>query len=694
MIFAFLPPRGIPMTSIPLQLRRAVSVCIGIPLLTLFAARHAEAASPKWDPVTPAELADNTPHVEAEAPAEVLNYRLDINEDTNGMREFLYRLRIKIYDPSRATDITRLARFWVGSGNANPFYEVFARLTLPDGSVRNFDEHDLRERKMESEGRANGLMGFLESGSNWGVEQKFLVVTGVETNWHMTSVQMSDIPIRRFEYTSRYTPGDEHFLRRFFLLNRYGGQMTNDEKNGIMAFSAENLPSIRREPLAPPDTYFSLTIIQAKEALYREMHPNHLSVRKPDPVPLSLGPWAYFSTREDFYDSDNGFVTKRVREKAAELVAGAADGRDKVRRIYSYVQSLYQRFRKRADLENWYTRYIDSVDELIDLDRIDSTIIREKDFHFLFIALVRAAGFECHTTQHPRRTVFPFSIEMVSEDFVDYVTIAVNIDGNWSLYDPTREVPLSAATLPWEIEGQPALMAMAQKQVFLNVPPSAAENSTAEVKADLKLDLEGNLAGECVRTFTGHFAQVARERLRENGREEWWQLARWLLDLENPSCEVRLLNVDGLENAEEPLRIHASVAWPAYASIMNTRIVFPIAVWQDGQAPFLNEQKRTTPVFDHFPKVETESITIHLPADFRPSFVPDPIKARSGDFSYSLSVTHDSANGLLKVERSATDRAIEIPVANYPKARDWFRRVGVADQFGLFLVHPAATQQK
>jgi hypothetical protein len=127
---------------------------------------------------------------------------------------------------------------------------------------------------------------------------------------------------------------------------------------------------------------------------------------------------------------------------------------------------------------------------------------------------------------------------------------------------------------------------------------------------------------------------------------------------------------------------------------MNTRIVFPVAVWRDGQAPFLNEQKRTTPVFIHFPKVETESITIHLPADFKPSFIPDPIKARSGDFSYSLSVTHDSANGLLKVERSATNRAIEIPVANYAKARDWFRRVGVADQIGVFLVHPAATQQK
>jgi hypothetical protein len=414
----------------------------------------------------------------------------------------------------------------------------------------------------------------------------------------------------------------------------------------------------------------------------------------PDSVPLSLGPWAFFSTGQDFEDADMGFVSKQVKQKTAELVAGAIDAREKVRRIYTYVQGLYQRFRKRADLENWYTRYVESVDELISLHQIDSTIIREIDFHYLFVALVRAAGFECHTVFHPMRTAFPFRPEMVSEVFLDYQTIAVNVGGNWVLYDPTTEVPLSAGTLPWAIEGKPALMAMPQKQLFLNVPPAAAESSTAGTTVELDLDLEGNLQGECVRTLTGHFAHVVRTQLHETGQEEWWQLARSLLDLENSSAEVRLHEIEGLENPDEPVRIHASVRWPAYAPMLNDQMVFPLAVWREGQPPLLNELKRTTPVFFDFPRTETESITIHLPGNYRPRFLPKAITAQSGDFAYALSATQDPEHGLLKVERSSINRSIEIPVEGYARARDWFRRVSVADQVGIPLVRPAGPSSK
>ncbi len=377
-----------------------------------------------------------------------------------------------------------------------------------------------------------------------------------------------------------------------------------------------------------------------------------------------------------------------MKKKTAELVAGAIDAREKVRRIYAYVQGLYQRFRKRADLENWYTRYIDSVDELISLDQIDSTIIQEADFHYLFVAMVRAAGLECHTVFHPMRTEFPFQPEMVSEDFVDCWTIAVKVDGNWVLYQPITEVPLSAGTLSWAIEGQPALMAMPQQQVFLKVPPATAESSTAETRAKFELDMEGNLQGECVRTLTGHFAQMVRIWLRETGQEEWWRLARSLLDLENPSAELRLHEIEGLDNPDEPVRIHASIRWPAYAPMVNDQMVFPLAVWREGQPPLLNELKRTTPVFFEFPRVETESITIHLPGGYRPRFLPKAITAQSGDFAYALSTTQDSEHGLLTVERSSTNRSIEIPVKGYARARDWFRRVSVADQIGVTLARP------
>lgn len=670
-------------------------VLIGISLpLTIWA------ETPPWKPVTSAELAEDKPQSEPSAPAEILSYRLEIDDTRQYVRDISRTLRIKVYDPGRAVDITRVARFW--SGPANGYYELRARLTLPDGSSRDFGEQDLRERNVAEAGHASGFWGALTKDSHQVVAERFLAVTGVvkgavldvwesepniqKTDWIMNSIQRPDAPIKHFEYETRYLLGPR-MQHHSFVLNPCGGTASHDERAGIFRFSAENLPSIRRESYSAPDTYFSLTIIETSESIDRALYPRSDKVPIPAPVPLALGPWATLSTAADYQDADKGYASKRVKEKAVELVAGATDPREKARLIFNYVQDLYQRYRTRADLENWYTRYIKSVDELIDLDKIDSTVLRQDDFKFLFVALARSAGLECHSVYHPLRTAFPFRIDMVSERFLSRWTLAVKLGDSWVLCDPCNEVPLGFGALPWDIEGEPALVALPRQQAFLTVPPLPAEGSVTDTKADLELDAEGNLRGECIRTLTGHAAHAARLRLNDTGREEWGRLARSLFGLENSSGEVRLTGVDGFNAPDEPLRLHAAVEWPAYAPVLGDRLNFVLSVWTEGRAPLLSESERKTPVFFDFPNVERETITVRLPKGFLPGSLPKPIAATSGDFSYSLAVTQDRGRGILEVERAATNRAIAIPVADYAPARDWFRRLSVADQIGVMLVH-------
>jgi transglutaminase-like putative cysteine protease len=671
---------------------------LGLMLLVLAIARPAHAEGPRWEPVTAAELAEDKPQLEPQAAAEILSYRLEIDDTRTMGREMTSWIRYKIYDPARAIDITRVSRFW--SGLANRDYEIMARLTLPDGTSRVFDEHDMRGRDVAEEGRANGAFGFMSRSDANRMEEKFLAVTGVikgavldvwqsepntyKTDWLVNSIQRTDAPIRQFEYVSRYIP-DIKVQHRGFVLNPSGGKMAHDEKAGVLRFTAQNLPSIRREPFSPPDTYFSLTIIEAYEPLDKGLNTRSFKVALPASVPLSLGPWAYFSTAQDYQDADKGYAGRHVRDKAASLVAGTDDPREKARRIFNFVQALYQRFRYRADLENWYTRYIGSMDELVDLDKIDSTILEPADFHYLFIALARSAGLECHSVYHPPRTAFPFKMSLVSEHFLSGWSIAVKTGEGWMLCDPTTDVPLAFGELPWEMEGQPALMALPRQQAFLNIPPLAAEGSVVDTRVEATLDPNGNLEGTCVRTLTGHAAHVVRERLYATGQEEWSAMAKALFDLESSSCEVSLQGVDGVSAPEEPLRLRASVRWPAYAAAVGDRMTFALSVWNEGRPPVLGESRRTTPVFFHFPSVEKQTVTVHLPPGYHADSVPKPIGARSADFAYSLAVTQDPGGGTLEVERSSTIGTIEIPVAEYAQARDWFRRISLADQIGVIL---------
>jgi hypothetical protein len=679
-------------------------LCLGCAALLIGTRPGILASDPKWEPVSRAELAEEKPILEPEAPAEILSYRLEINDKVAGKRDFTRAIRFKIFDPSRATGITRISRFW--NGPSNPYYEISARLTLPDGSTREFGLNDLRERSLAEEGRANGLLGLITAKSNRGVAEKFLAITGVvkgavldiwesepkvqQTNWLINAIQRPETPIRRFRYVSRYSLDDE-VEHRVFVLHPSGGKIAEDKKEGMLTFTAENLPSIRREPFSAPDSYFSLTIIESYESLSIKLDPRTQRVPTPKPVPLALGPWAFFSTTVDFYDAANGFPTTLVKEKAGELAAGAADDREKARRIYVYVQSLYKRFRERADLESSYTGYARSMDDVINFERVDSTIFQPSDFYFLYVSLARSAGLECHSVYHPLRTNFPFKIGMVSQRFLESRTVAVKTGGTWILCDPCSDTPLAFGTLHWEVENQPAMMAAPNQQLFLNVPSPRAERSRTEANADLELDKDGNLQGECVLSFTGHVAHQIRERLENSGREDWGQLTRTLFDLETSYCEARLISVEGLDSPEEPVRVRAFVRWPAYAEIAGQRILLPVSVFARSRPPLLNASARTTPVFFRFPSSAKDSITIRLPQGYAPEALPEPSETDIGDFSYSLSTTSDAATGQLVVRREAISRAVEIPVAGYARAWDWFRRVTAADQAAVVLVRKAAT---
>jgi hypothetical protein len=283
---------------------------------------------------------------------------------------------------------------------------------------------------------------------------------------------------------------------------------------------------------------------------------------------------------------------------------------------------------------------------------------------------------------------------MASSGFLNFRTLAVQVDNSWVIIEPCSDVPLPFGMVPWLIENQPALLAQPQKQLFLNVSSPPAEKSTIETSGELYLDAEGNLQGICTRTFTGDFAQVARETLHATGEEQWPKLARSIFELEQSTAAIRLEAIEGLAAPEEPVRVRAFIRWPAYAAVLGDRMVLGPAVFRDGLPPLLNESDRKTPVFWEFPRSDVDSVRIHLPAGYQPGALPKPISAKSGDFRYSLSLSYAADSGLLVAQRESVNQAVEIPVSGYAKARDWFRRVTVADQIGIVLSRPAPIQSK
>lgn len=666
------------------------------------------ASPPAWAPVPAAALAEEKPLLEPEAAAEILDYRIEVSDriqpDTKsrGIRDITTHLRVKIYDPTRATDWTRIARFW--GRQANLGYEIAARLTLPDGTVKNFGQADVRSRSVAHEGKGNGFLGSLLATNDWNAEEKFLPIAGVVKGaildvWEFDpslrrddlttiTIQRYGTPIRRFAYHGESKLHSD-LLHHIYVANPHGGKLVHDEKGSRVDFTVENLPSLVWEAFPVPTSYVSLTIIEAYQTLDNYLYSRSQKVSRPGPVPLSAGMWALFSTAEDFHDADMGYVTKGARDKSAELTAGATTEREKARRLFSFVQSRFLRFKNRADIDNLHFRYVDSVDNLIDLETLNATIVFDPDFDYLLIALARAAGIECHSVFHPDRLSFRFSPELFSPSILWHRSVALKVDGTWVLCDPCQEVPLGFGQLPWQVENQLALMAAPAQQVFLNVPSPAAETSLSDTRADLTLEPDGSLAGECTRTFTGHAAFDIRLRLHGIGAENWWQEARSLFGLDNSSAEIRLHGVDNLANPDEPVRVRAFIRWPAYAARTGSRFLLTPAVFNEGQPPTLSASSRKYPVFFHYPLAEHDLVTIKLPAGMKAAALPKPITSSTADFAYTYALSQPAEGGTLTFERDYIRRTVEVPVEAYPATRDWLARVSAADQISIVLAVPA-----
>src|SRR5580693_7588399 len=68
------------------------------------------AAKTNWDPIDPAELAESAPKIDPAAAAEVIFRKITINDrDYPDDRTVSEYVRYKVFDPEKATNITRVS---------------------------------------------------------------------------------------------------------------------------------------------------------------------------------------------------------------------------------------------------------------------------------------------------------------------------------------------------------------------------------------------------------------------------------------------------------------------------------------------------------------------------------------------------------------------------------------------------------
>lgn len=668
---------------------------------------HGVHAKDAWKPIAAEELAETKPVIEPEAPAEVLERTVTVNDhgfpDERVTTEYI---RYKIYDAQKVDEITRVSHIVDNYGFERT--EINARLTLPGGKSQEFGRESIKERPYSKQGQQAGFFGWL-AGSEVTLKEKFMAIPGVEAGaileYQIRNVerypsrvepftaQREGLPVRKYAITFRLDFDSETWSHQVFVFNRLNAEMTETDKPRTISIKAANLPSVTQEPLVGPATDYAMTILSCYTVRDVALTPWSGKVRVPGTVDGKLGPWAFQATLVNWNERDRGYPVPRLKQLATELTMGAKDDLDKARRIHEHVRTLVQHWRKRKVVKTEQRiRYAESVVDVLDWEGQPEVRLIPPDFYWLAIGLYQAAGLDAHTILLPDRKLCRFYRENVSPVFLPNLAAAIRIGGVWRFSSPHHDYALPFGMLPWDQEGQQGLLAHDRKEDFIPVPAAAPKESVTASLGAFTLDEEGTLSGTVRRTLTGHAAAFLRRDLLAVTAEKRDDLARARLGFDLKTVEVTLDRIASLEETERPLEIIGRVRWPGYAVLTKDRmIVRPAAFRAEATSPF-SAESRKLPV--HFPYrwQELDRVSIKLPDGYAPESPAAPSPMPGELLSCRTQIAYEKEKNTLHLLRDFSSNLMEVSKADYAGLRNWYATLVRANQHEVIFTRKAAAR--
>jgi Domain of Unknown Function with PDB structure (DUF3857)/Transglutaminase-like superfamily len=189
--------------------------------------------------------------------------------------------------------------------------------------------------------------------------------------------------------------------------------------------------------------------------------------------------------------------TDEVLVKTVEtVIAGAKTEREKVNKIYSWVQSNIK-----------YVAFENGLEGFVPRQAADVCTKRYgdcKDMSSIITKMLQIANIKAYYTWIGTRSI-PYSYEEVHSPIVDNHMISVaQIDGKWYFLDGTH--PNATLDMPPSgIQGKEALIAITPDEYKVLTVPTAASGNTKIVDSTYIMFTDAGVKGQQVVTYTGYF---------------------------------------------------------------------------------------------------------------------------------------------------------------------------------------------
>jgi tetratricopeptide (TPR) repeat protein len=342
--------------------------------------------------------------------------------------------------------------------------------------------------------------------------------------------------------------------------------------------------------------------------------------------------------------------TPAVQAKAAELTRSLTSDFDKQRAIYNYVATKF-RYISISFGDGRYQPH--TAEEVLNNQYGDC-----KDKHTLFAALMNAAGFA--TWPALISAGGKLEPELPSPGQFNHVITVLPAGKEVVWLDTTNGVAPWAALMPVLRDQQALVIPDSGPARLMTTPADLPFPSVQHFSVKGSLTDDGTFTGHLEVTARGDTEMILRTLFRQTEPASWQQLVQNLSNAWGFGGTVTNVDVEELENPDEPFHCSYDYERKKYSDWENLRITPPLPRFM---LPFgEGDAEPNEPIEMSSPGEIVFSASMHLPKGYSAQ-LPDNVKFDNVYCAYSA--TFEQKDGVLTVERRLSVKKSKIPVSGW-----------------------------
>jgi hypothetical protein len=629
-----------------------------IAILLLMAFATCRAWGEDWLPISPEELRMRSSAQAPNAPAIYL-YR-QVDRDDNDPSESTYE-RIKILSEEGRDNANIEIPYRKGGENIRG---IHARTIRPDGSIVNFDGEIFDKSIVKVNGVKYSAKSFtlpnVEVGSiiEYRYHHDFAPNLVYDSQWILSQ----NLFTQNAQFSLKRYPG---FVLRFAWPNGLPpGTPPPKMVSGIVRMEAHDLPAFVSEEFMPPEDELKYRV----DFVYDS---GDLAHEKD-----ATSYWKAFS--KDAYKTVARFLDRphALSDALAQLLDTADPDSVKLQKIYERTQRVrnltFERSRSAEEIKREGLKAAKNVEDVL-----EHGYGYGDEITWLFLGLVRAAGYDAHPVLVPTRDKRFFNPGMMNARNLNDNIVLVMVGGEAKYFDPgARYTPYGL--LPWyETAVSARRLDKDGGDWVTTLLPSSKENHV-ERKAQFTLSPSGVLEGTVAVTFTGQEAMSRRltENLEDDGDRKQY-LENDLKSAMPGSAEVQLTNHPDWNSSAPSLEAQYSVKIDGWGTSAGSRLLLPAQVFTARQKSMFLHSTREHPIYFASPVEISDDIIIEVPKEWRVSSLPQARQVLEKAYGYSSSF--EESGGKLHMQRSYRLDLTLVHVKYYGTLQNFFQNVRSAD---------------